>query len=351
MPKKRNRENIGLPTRWRFVHGAYYYQVPPGLERSWDGKKLFRLGKKLSDAYRTWASRLEVLDNAKTINDLLDRYNLQIVPDKAVSTHANSMYSIKNLRSSFGHMELAEIEPKDIYSYIDRSTGKTSARREIALLSHAYTKAVEWGYLNRHPFKGQIRLPEIAPRNRYVEDWEIDECLLLHSKRKKGSIKVIQAYIRLKLLTGMSKGDMLRLEPARQFLDEGIAIKRHKVAKTTGKQTIYLWTPELREAVKMAFEVRPVRVSEWLFCTKRGQCYIKEKTGKASGWDSMWQRFMERVLTETKVTERFTEHDLRAKAGSDATDLEHARALLSHADSRTTGKVYRRKPERVTPIR
>jgi integrase len=61
----------------------------------------------------------------------------------------------------------------------------------------------------------------------------------------------------------------------------------------------------------------------------------------------MWQRFMDRVLAETKVRERFTEHDLRAKVGSDAVSLERARALLQHADSRTTERVYRRKPERV----
>jgi integrase len=63
----------------------------------------------------------------------------------------------------------------------------------------------------------------------------------------------------------------------------------------------------------------------------------------------MWQRFMERVLKETKVTERFTEHDLRAKCASDAETLEHARALLAHADSQLTQRVYRHRPERVKP--
>jgi len=64
----------------------------------------------------------------------------------------------------------------------------------------------------------------------------------------------------------------------------------------------------------------------------------------------MWQRFMDRVLAETKVTQRFTEHDVRAKRASDAETLEHARALLSHADARTTNTIYRRKPERVRPL-
>ena len=65
----------------------------------------------------------------------------------------------------------------------------------------------------------------------------------------------------------------------------------------------------------------------------------------------MWQRFMARVLDETEVEEHFTEHDLRAKVGSDAETLEHARALLAHADSRTTQKIYRRKAEVVKPMK
>lgn len=65
----------------------------------------------------------------------------------------------------------------------------------------------------------------------------------------------------------------------------------------------------------------------------------------------MWGRFMDRVLKETKVTERFTEHDLRAICASNAESLEHARALLSHGDARTTEAIYRWKPERVRPLK
>ena len=61
----------------------------------------------------------------------------------------------------------------------------------------------------------------------------------------------------------------------------------------------------------------------------------------------MWQNFMGRVMAETKVTERFTEHDLRAKVGSDAESLEHASKLLAHVDSRMTERAYRRRPDRV----
>ena len=46
-----------------------------------------------------------------------------------------------------------------------------------------------------------------------------------------------------------------------------------------------------------------------------------------------------------------TEHDLWAKYASDTTTLDHARALLSHADARTTKLIYWRGAERVRPLR
>jgi len=59
-PKPRRQENRGLPARWRFKHGAYYYRVPESLIDLWDGKKEYRLGKTLNETYRTWAEKLEL---------------------------------------------------------------------------------------------------------------------------------------------------------------------------------------------------------------------------------------------------------------------------------------------------
>lgn len=351
LSRKRSAENRGLPARWQHNHGAYYYRVPPGLESLWDGRKRFRLGRTLPEAYKTWAARIDAPDEAHTIAQLFERYILEEVPKKAPKTQAENRRAIQRLNKVFGHMPLCPFPPRLVYQYVDKRGAKVAAHREIEVLSHAFTKAVAWGYINRHPFKGEVRLEGEPPRNRYVEDWEVVEALALTTQRKKGSVLAIQAYMRIKLLTSLARSDLLRLEPARHFLDDGIHVQRHKTAKTTGKRTIYEWTPELREAVAIAIVSRPVDISPYLFCNKRGKGYFNEAKGTANGWDSMWGRFMARVLKETKVTERFTEHDLRAKCASDAGTLEHARALLAHADGRTTARVYRRKPEKVSPLR
>lgn len=348
MPKARKPQNRGLPARWCLRHGAYYFQVPPGLEQYWDGKKLFRLGSSLPAAYAIWAERIGATNKASNFNQLFDRYAIEVIPIKAPKTQLNNNYQLKTLRAVFGEMPLLGIQPTDIYKYYDKRGANVAAKREVELLRHSLTKAVEWGYIARHPFKGEVRLQGDVPRDRYVEDWEVIAALSMPPLRRgSDATLVVQAYLRIKLLTGMARSDLLRLRPQEHFKDDGIHIQRHKTARSTGKRTIYEWTPELRASVQRALDARPVDISPFLFCTRRGAGYFNEETGEAPGWNSIWQRFIKRVIADTEVESRFTEHDLRAKVGSDADDLEHARKLLSHADSRTTQRAYRRKPDRV----
>lgn len=362
MSGKRKRENIGLPARWSILHKAYYFKVPIGQEDLWDGKQRFRLGKTLSEAYKNWSDRMQARENAKTIGQLLDRYLAEVIPKKDVSSQPTQVIQLKQLRSTFGEMSLTALRPVHIYQYIDKRKikyrdektgrmrgGMTAAERETEILSHAFTKAVEWGYMDRHPFKGEVRVTGgNKPRTRYVEDWEILECAKVASPRKKGSVLAINAYIQLKIITGMDRGDILRLKMS-DLREDGIHNVRGKTENTTGKGTIYSWSPDLRAAVNLAIATRPTE-SEFLFCTRKGTGYYNEDNGRADGWKNMWARFMDKLLEQTKVTERFTEHDLRAKAGSDATTLDQAQALLAHADPATTERIYRRKKVVVAPL-
>lgn len=362
MPRQRRKVNQSLPARWTFRHGAYYYRVPDGMSHQWDGKKsYYRLGGSLSEALRAWANKVDKPESAESISNLLDRFLLEVVPTKRPKTRQSYQLAIRQLRSVFGNMRLQDIRPQMVYQYVDKRSkklldsdtgkqqgGRTVALREIEVLSTAYTKAVEWGYIERHPFKGEVRFQSPKPRTRLVEDWEIVECLKLTGPRKAGSIIAIQAYIRLKLITGMSRYDLLSLTES-SFKQDGIHIMRHKTADSSGKRTNYEWSTDLRAAVDRAKAARPAK-SEFLFCNRYGQGYINPATDEAPGWKTMWQNFMKRVLGETKVTEHFTEHDLRAKCASNATTLDHARALLSHVDSGTTLRVYRRAPEKVQPL-
>lgn len=347
MTRKRNRENLGLPARWVNKHGAYYYLPPVEQRAQWDGKSWFLLGKSLQEAYRAWAERMPVPDTLPTIGALLDRYLLEVVPNKAPKTRTEHTRAIRTLRGPLGAMSLKDLEPQHVYQYFDKRQAKVAARREIEVLSHAFTKAVEWGAMRAHPFRNEVRLKGTPARTRYVEDWELIQAMSLTSKRTTGSVIMVQAYLRLKLLTGLRKGDLLRLTTSNCHSD-GLHVTPGKTKLSTGKRIIYEWTPDLRAAIDGAIAVRPSK-SSFLFCNRFGRELFDESKGTTKGFDHIWQGFIARVLKETEVTERFTEHDLRAKVGSDAENLERARQLLSHSDARMTEAVYRRKPERIQP--
>lgn len=348
MVRKRLAKNKGLPTRCRWIGKYIYYDVPKGQERHWNGKKLFKVGKTVAEAFKVLAERIEERESAKNIGALIDRYVMEVTPTKAPRTAKNDAIYAQTLRKVFGDLPKDIIEPKDIYKYYDIKSSKVVAKKEIAFLSHVFTKAVEWGEIRTHPFKGQIRLKGSKPRDRYIEDWEIEECLKLEPK-PGDTTKVIHAYIRLKILTGLRGNDMLSITMA-DLTEQGIYVRPRKTQNSTGKRYYIAWTPELREVIEQAKKARQVDISPYLFCTRRGLPYINEETGEYSGWNSIWQRFMKRVLAETKVTERFTSHDIRAKTASD-TDTEHGSRLLGHADSRITERVYRRKTEVIQPLK
>jgi integrase len=342
-PKPRREENRGLPARWRFKHGAYYYRVPDDLTELWEGKKEYRLGKSLNEAYRVWATRLDLYADAKTMAELLDRYALEVIPMKAPKSQELNLIAIRKLKPVFGHMPITAVKPIHVYQYRDKRgrDGKKAANHDIEVLSHAFTKAIEWGLCENHPIKGKVRKFSTPPRRRYIEDWEIEEALKVASP-------FIKAYIRLKLLTGLRRGDMLSIKMS-DLKEDGIHVTPRKTAHSSGKKLIIEWSEELRSAIEEITSLRKKIYSIWLFHTNKGQPYIKPDAS-ANGFDSIWGRFMDKVLTRTSVTDRFTEHDLRAKVASD-TESEHARQLLGHSNIEITERIYRRKAEKIKPLK
>ena len=93
----------------------------------------------------------------------------------------------------------------------------------------------------------------------------------------------------------------------------------------------------------------PPMLSPWLFRTRKGEGYYNFEAGRSSGFRSIWQRSMKKALEQTNLIDRFTEHDLRAKVGSDSDSDIDAQKLLAHADAATTRKHYRRKGSVVSP--
>lgn len=329
-------------------NGAWRYRVPkhqlPIYEVNW-----YRIGTAITDVY-TFLSELSKRDAAKgvfidTVGKALDKYMAEVLPLKAFATRRINMISIARIRVAFGKSHPLSVKTPDIFDYkhvVGEAHGEKSANNDIEVISHLYSKMIEWGTIenHQHPIRGQRVKFSIADRDRYVEHWEIVEAM-------KVANPMLEVYIPFKLKTGLDKSTILRIELERDVTEDGIhytrrKLNRHDSAKKP-KRKLIPWDAELRSlhAAALSLHKRPSRT---LFATRAGDPYIDED-GVTEGFNSVWQRFMTRVLTKTKVTERFTEHDLRAKNASDEKDERIASKRMDHSNQGTTNKVYRRKAE------
>jgi integrase len=319
------------PKRWRQHHGAIYYQVPPGQEHEWEGKKMFRLGKSEPEAWKTWFEMMDEVEEGvpKTIGQAMDRYIIEVLPDKAQRTQEDYMKAIGRLRPVFGHMPPKALKPRHVYKYMDKRPA-TRANREKSTLSAIMSECVRWGAVDRNLVR-EVRRNEEKPRDRYVEDAELKGF-------KKHATPMILAYLEIRMLTGLRQGQILDLQ--RSAWDG----KRLKAPGAKGGKTVIYEGPGLAGAVNGLLKLsRKGSLSMYLLSSRNGTRYTSD------GFRSIWHRCMKKYCEAGG--ERFTENDLRAKVASDSRDLSTAAGRLGHQDERTTNRVYRRKPATVSVLR
>lgn len=270
----------------------------------------------------------------RTMNDLFDRYEIEVIPLKAPRTQSDNTREIKLLRAVLGEIFPRQFVPRHGYAYYNERK-KRSLRRavnEMALLSHVFTKAVEWGVVDANPCK-EIRKQRPKPRQRYVTEQEYEAAYKIMPP-------MVQSAMDLAVLTSLRPGDLLGLGRS-NLIDEGIQIDTRK----TGKRLIIQWSEELRRVVKQALSLPP-HIRQPLISNRRGKPYTVD------GFNSIWYRRMKKAVADKNnpLTESFQFRDLRAKSASDDTP-ESATARLGHSDPRLTEHIYRRKPTLVRPLR
>ena len=344
MARQRNKENKGLPTRWRWNDGSYRYLVPKGQESNWDGKTQFTLGKTLSEAHRVFAGRIASVDGAiTTIGSLLDRYVLQVTPKKAKYTQKKELPAIERLRSWIGTNFVADFKPQHAYQLRDfiqqsatQGSGEKMANRHLALLKHVFTKAIEWGAIEEHPMTGgKFKMfPESKSQLNIPTFEEVEEALKLANP-------TLQAFVGLNLMTGLRVTDQLGIGLA-DIKPDRMTVKVGKTAKTTEKVLEFMITPELEAVLAECKAIKPLSI--YLFHNRRGQSYLADDRSY-EGFSSMWSRWMAKLPKE----QRFGVRTLRNLVGSQD-DLATASERLGHASSTTTQKHYRSNTSQVTPL-
>ncbi len=299
-------------------HGAYYYV---SRENKW-----FRLGTEKTIAFSKWAEiegeipRENNKDKPRvgTMGALIEKYMIEVAPKKAKTTYQGNLMEAKNLNAVFKDMLVLEVRPMHIAQYLDIRGVKAPIRanREISLLSHMFSYAMRWGQLDRNPCLGVAKHTEKG-RDRYITDQEFESV-------KKIASDLISTVMDFAYITALRKGDILTLR-LNQITDEGVWITQSK----TGSKQLYEWTNGLHDVVNRAKQLkRPIR-GLYLFCTRQGQPY------SSSGFKAMWQRVQ--VKWAESGGTRFTFHDIRAKALTDAKRMGlDAQSLAGHATSAMT---------------
>jgi integrase len=252
-----------------------------------------------------------------------------VIPTKALRTQQCNAAELARLRRVFERMPLAEITPHDVRGYLDARGKKApvAANREIALLSHLFNKAREWGIVNTaNPCPGVQR--HAAPgRDRYVEDHEyraLYDC----------ADAALRDAMDLAYLTSQRPADVLKMRRA-DVRDGCLHVQQ---AKTGRKLRIEL-SGELARVIERIAS-RAGIASLYLVHDARGQ--------RLTYW-ALRNRF-DKARAEAGVNFQF--RDLRAKAASDAEDLAHAQKLLGHRSRAMTEHYTRdRVGDKVKPLK
>lgn len=313
---------------------SYYYNG-----RNTDGQRIeIPLGRDFNTAKRKWAELecKEMPIDTGVMRIIFDRYEREIVPSKAPRTQKDNLGSIKFLRLVFDTAPIDAITPQFIAQYRDKRSqvAPVRANREIALFSHIWNLAREWGYTAKeNPVKG-VRKNKEKPRDYYADD-------AVWSAVYGAACQELQDAMDLNYLTGQRPADVLKMRLA-DIRDGALEVVQNK----TGKKLKITVTGELSKVIDR-IKSRKV-ASLHLVATSQGKP-LNQYTLRVR-FDQARVAAIKQVPDLADRIKAFQFRDIRPKAASEM-DLNHASKLLGHTEQEITEKVYRRVGEVVKPTK
>jgi integrase len=235
-------------------------------------------------------------NQARTINEIFDRYVADVIPTLAPKTQRSYKENIKILRSYFGTKIASTLVPADFQEFMSVSRGKAYRNKMLTTFSSILSKAVkEWHWLDHNVCPG-VKRHEIKSRARQVSDEEIEGLLSIASVS-------LQHVLRLCLLTGRNQAELVRLRWS-QVHEKEILFRDAKPRKTVAVRITPALRAVLDECRKHSGE--SAYVINTAAPSKRGKPYTDD------GFRALWQRTLREW--EDMGHDRFTFHDVRAKA-------------------------------------
>lgn len=307
------------------------------------------LGPDLNEAKRRWAELdcKPIPADVTYMRNLFDRYIRDILPTKAVSTQRENMDAIRQLRIVFDEAPIDAISPHDIARYRDARTAKVRANREIALLSHVFNMAREWGFSNKeNPCRG-VRKNKEVPRDFYADQ---DVWNAVYSV----ACEELQDAMDLNYLSGQRPADVLKMRET-DIKDDYLQVRQGKTKKFL---RIMLENQGVRSELGHVIDRIRARTHK-----VRSMFLVSMPDGQPLKRWTLRTRFDASRATAAKNAlekgndvlaariQQFQFRDIRPKAASEIADLSAASRLLGHTDKQITDKVYRRIGESVKPTR
>lgn len=318
-----------------------------------DNKRL-NLGHDLLPAKRKLLELEEGKSIAGSIGDLLDDYLKEVkakvdAGKRSALTLRDNEAEIIQLKKAFGAMQPKDLLPNHVWSYLHKFRGKDApvrANREVSYLQAAFNWARGQGIIRDNPCIG-VQRNEEQPRTRMISDTELDAFVEFcrsnghlkdDSERKDSSDTGLRIALaaRIAYLTGKAQAQVLSLHRT-QITENGILFGQRK----RGAATLVEWTPILQSTVDECRALPSKITSMYLIHSRSGQPYSTQ------GFKAMWQRLMKAWLESNESNERFTFHDLRAKAVTDLIEGgRKASELTGHRTESIPAKVYDRRAVR-----
>jgi integrase len=324
------------------------------------------LGTDLAEAKAKWAEleRKPPPAGAKSRMAMAwDKYAKDVMPTKAAKTQREQGHEIARLQAYFRGAEFEQITPAHVAQYRDGRKTKAreladgtklpakaapvAANRELALFSHFWNKAREWGYTQAtNPCAGVSKNRE-TPREFYA-DAEVWAAV------RNAAAPELRDAMDLAYLSGQRPADVLRFNE-RDLVDDALQLKQGKTAKRLRILLTDQDTGQRSELGQLVDRLRARTVrSAWLINTPEGQpmsmgmLRLRFNAARAAAATQALANNQPGLADRIKA---FQFRDARPKAASEIANLADAAALLGHSDKQITKTVYRRVGERVKPTR
>lgn len=245
----------------------------------------------------------------------------------------NELYVIKSLTAIFGKRRLNEISPQDVQCFkANRAieVKPATVNRELTVLRHMMSTAVEWGDITHSPFKG-IKMLEVPTKLERILGHDEESKLLRACDQIRS--RFLRSTIILALNTGLRRGELLSLTWDQIDLTHS-TVRIVNAKSKAGNRSI----PLNKMAYSVLVELSMNRTSNYIFPSNRK---------KDSRLHDLKKGFR-RAVAFADLRENLRFHDLRhtfatrlVQAGVDIITVQH---LLGHAKITMTAR-YAHSPD------